>query len=218
MKNNICYFIHTCDEYAKFWDGWYDSFKKFWPKDLNWNIYFANETDDVYFTDDRIKQIKTFKTKKEYVKEERKFDTQGNPFPQYGTMKQFDYGWTDRLLYALDQIDEEYLLWVQEDMWLKTNVDSNLFENAYRFVERNDFNILRMHRINSMSSPYPDHYTETDLFINDYRIIKINKNAGYLMSHQPSIWKKSFLKEVQIPGESFRDNEFEGTEIGRAHV
>ena len=212
MKNNICYFIHTCDEYAKFWSGWFDSFQKFWPKDLNWNVYFVNETDDVHFTDSRIKQIKTFKTKKEYVKEEREFDTQGNPFPQYGMMKQFDYGWTDRLLYALDQIDEEYLLWVQEDMWLKTDVNANLFENAYRFVERNDFNVLRIHRINSMASPYSEFYNKTDLFINDYSIIKINNNAGYLMSHQPSIWKKSFLKEVQIPGESFRDNEFEGTE------
>tara|TARA_R100000152_G_C6781847_1_gene217332 strand:+ start:3823 stop:8139 length:4317 start_codon:yes stop_codon:yes gene_type:complete len=212
VKNNICYFVHTCDDYSKFWDGWFDSFQKFWPKDLDWNVYFVNETDEISFSDDRIKQLKTFKTKKEYIKEERQFDTQGNPFPGYGGMKQFDYGWTDRLLNALDQIEEEYLLWVQEDMWLKTNVDSNLFENAYRFVERNDFNVLRMHRINSMSSPYPDHYTETDLFINDYRLIKINKNAGYLMSHQPSIWKKSFLKEIQIPGESFRDNEFEGTE------
>ena len=52
MKNNICYFIHTCDDYEKFWSGWFDSFQKFWPKDLNWNVYFVNETDDVHFTDD----------------------------------------------------------------------------------------------------------------------------------------------------------------------
>ena len=112
--SNICYFVHTCDDYQQFWNGWHVSFQKFWPKELDWNVYFVNEEIDCPYDD--VTQIKTFKSKKEWIEETREVDSQGNPLPTKGSMKQFDHGWSDRLIMALDNIDEEYLLYVQEDM------------------------------------------------------------------------------------------------------
>ena len=212
MNDNICYFIHTCDDYEKFWNGWHESYRKFWPKDLDWKVYFVNEEKDIYFNDDFV-HVKTFKSKKEWVTETREVDSKGEKLLTTGSMKQVDYGWSDRLIMGLENIKEDYLLFAQEDMWLKHKVDSNLFQDAFRFVERNDINVLRIHRFNRIAH-YGDgkNYLKTDFFIGDNRVLKVDKKAGYLMNHQPAIWKKSFLQEVLIKGESFRDNEFEGTE------
>ena len=207
--SNICYFVHTCDDYQQFWNGWHVSYEKFWPKELDWNVYFVNEEIDCPYND--VTQIKTFKSKKEWIEETREVDSQGNPLPTKGSMKQFDHGWSDRLIMALDNIEEEYLLYVQEDMWLKHLVDHDLFHNAFRFAERTDINVLRLTRLNILSSD-KTFLHKTNYFVNDHRLLKIDKKAGYLMNHQPAIWKKSFLQEVLIYGESFRDNEFEGTE------
>ena len=207
--SNICYFIHTCDEYQTFWNGWHVSYEKFWPKTLDWNVYFVNEELECPYND--VTQLKTFTSKKEWITETREVDSHGNPLPTKGLKKQFDHGWSDRLITALENIEEEYLLYIQEDMWLKHEVDPGLFQNAYRFVERSGINILRVHRLNTLSSN-KDFLHKTDYFVNDHRLLKIDKKAGYLMNHQPAIWKKSFLQEVLVYGESFRDNEFEGTE------
>ena len=218
MRNNICYFIHTCDDYEKFWNGWHTSYEKFWPKDLDWNVYFVNEELDAFTEDDRIKQIKTFKSKKEWVTETREVDSKGNKLSTTGHGKQVDHGWSDRLIMGLDAIPEDYLLFVQEDMWLKHKVDSSIFHNAYKFVERNDVNLLRMFRINRMAHwGDKDSFHKTDYYVNDNRILYLDKTAGYLMNHQPTIWKKSFLQELLVKGESFRDNEFEGTERIRSY-
>ena len=207
--SNICYFVHTCDDYQQFWNGWHVSFEKFWSKNLDWNVYFVNEEVECPYDD--VLQLKTFKSKKEWIKETREVDSDGNKLPTTGALKQFDHGWSDRLIMALDNIDEEYLLYVQEDMWLKHKIDDDLFQNAFRFVERNDINVLRLHRLNILSSNR-DYLHKTNYIVNDHRLLKIDKTAGYLMNHQPAIWKKSFLQEVLVYGESFRDNEFEGTE------
>ena len=47
VNDNICYFIHTCDDYEQFWNGWHESYRKFWPKDLDWKVYFVNEEKDI---------------------------------------------------------------------------------------------------------------------------------------------------------------------------
>jgi hypothetical protein len=38
-----------------------------------------------------------------------------------------------------------------------------------------------------------------------------HENSKYLVSHQPSIWKKSFLLDCLKPGENPWQNEYEGT-------
>ena len=104
--SNICYFIHTCDEYQTFWNGWHVSYEKFWPKTLDWNVYFVNEELECPYND--VTQLKTFTSKKEWITETREVDSHGNPLPTKGLKKQFDHGWSDRLITALENIEEEY--------------------------------------------------------------------------------------------------------------
>jgi len=49
--------VHTMDKYEFCWNGWYETFKKYWDFNLNIDIYFANEVKDINFPG--IKQLKT---------------------------------------------------------------------------------------------------------------------------------------------------------------
>ena len=63
-KDKVSVLVQTCDSYSHFWEGWYVMFNRFWAWDLDQQIYFCNEEVDFPYKDDRIKQIKTGKSKK----------------------------------------------------------------------------------------------------------------------------------------------------------
>jgi hypothetical protein len=204
LKDNISIIIHTCDEYSHFWDGWYTMFDHFGFFDLGWPIYFCNEEIELPFHDHRILQIKTGKSKKYMGTEERDW------LPTYGGPKQIDEGWSDRLITSLNSVQTKYVLYMQEDQWPFKQIDANLFNKLLNFTRFNDVNGLRLHRLTS--SYVLDEYEQTNHFIQNKRVLKVKREGGFLLCHQPTIWNREFLLNVSIPGEGFRDNEYAGTE------
>jgi len=114
--------------------------------------------------------------------------------------------WTNRLSNLLDQIDEEYVLYFQEDMWLSKAVDEEVFTKLFDLVLTNKWPLVKLN-----SSPVFK-TSSTDLFIKGFNVSLLNnKESDFLMSHQVSLWNKAFLKQQLVPNEHPWRNERKGT-------
>ena len=205
MKPKVSVLVQTCDNYSHFWEGWYVMFNRFWDFDLDWQIYFCNEELDFPYKDDRIIQLKTGKSKQYWGVEEREWIKDW-----YGKPKQIDEGWSDRLIYMLENVDTDYIFYMQEDQWPKFKVDKELFSDLASFCYSYDVGALKMHRVIRLDNVVPKN--ETDIYIRDKRLIQWGPENDWLVSHQPTLWKRELLLDLQIKGEGFRDNEYAGTD------
>lgn len=106
--------------------------------------------------------------------------------------------WSDRLRSLLEQIPTDYVLYIQEDMW-PTKPPPNLSE-LIDIVIKNDLYRLQISPIVQFYSLFGD---KIPLFF--------HYKSKYLVSHQPSIWKKDFLLRCLKHNEDPWKNEYEGT-------
>ncbi|WP_448702290.1 hypothetical protein ACFGVR_08105 [Mucilaginibacter sp. AW1-3] len=114
--------------------------------------------------------------------------------------------WSDRLLNGLNQIPEEYIIYFQEDMWLSRPVSAETVNKIIAFALEKDINLFKL----SSNSIY--NTTSTGNYIDGLSVSVLNNKASkYLMSHQVSIWKKSFLADQLTYKEHPWRNEREGT-------
>lgn len=114
--------------------------------------------------------------------------------------------WADRLATLLRSIDEEYVLYFQEDMWLSKPVDKSFFNQLFDFADQNACKQIKLHS--------SDVYTtkQTENFIDGFNITEIdNKASHFLMSHQVTLWKKDFLLAQLYKKEHPWRNERKGT-------
>lgn len=106
--------------------------------------------------------------------------------------------WSDRLKRLLLKIPSDYIFYMQEDHWPmvkppKLNELCNIIEEK---------GLLRL-QISPVTRFYKLSGAEKVLFF--------EPNSKYLVSHQPSIWKKSFLLDCLKTGETPWENEYKGT-------
>jgi uncharacterized protein (DUF3820 family) len=106
--------------------------------------------------------------------------------------------WSDRLRRLLLKIPSDYVLYMQEDHW-PTQSPPNLAELMQTVTENGLFRL----QISPNATFYTTFSEENTLFF--------DVNSKYLVSHQPSIWKKSFLLDCLKPGETPWINEYKGT-------
>lgn len=106
--------------------------------------------------------------------------------------------WSDRLSRLLDDIPTDYVIYIQEDHYpISLPPD---FSDLMEIMKKNDLFRLQI----SPVVPFYKLFSEGDLLFFD-------EKSKYLVSHQPSIWKKSFLLDCLKPGETPWVNEYEGT-------
>lgn len=108
--------------------------------------------------------------------------------------------WSDRLKRLLHQIPTDYVMYAQEDHWPKSWRDFPDLDKMMEIVTENDLFRLQL-------SPIVHFYKLTQAG----NIHFFNPDSKYLVSHQPSIWKKSFLLSCLKSGETPWVNEYEGT-------
>ena len=114
--------------------------------------------------------------------------------------------WSDRLLRGLQQIPQSHIIYMQEDMWLNKPVDFDTLEKIVQYVSNCQVNLLKL-------SSNPVYCTKSLQYnINGLVLAMLdNDRSRYLMSHQISVWKKSFLcDQLQYKEHPWR-NEREGT-------
>jgi hypothetical protein len=114
--------------------------------------------------------------------------------------------WADRLTTLLNSLEEEYILYLQEDMWLSKPVNSDFFKQLFDYAKQHDCKQIKLHS----ASVYKT--LVTDQFMEGFNIATIdNKASDFLMSHQVTLWKKDFLLAQLYKKEHPWRNERKGT-------
>lgn len=117
---------------------------------------------------------------------------------QFSTLLSGEGEWSDRLTKLLVQIPTEYVFYAQEDHWLTKNPPN--FAELVDFMDKKQ--VLRL-----QISPVNHFYT----LQKGENIRFFTPNSKYLVSHQPSIWRKDFLLSCLKQGETPWINEYKGT-------
>jgi len=116
--------------------------------------------------------------------------------------------WSDALIKYLNMIDDEFLIIMLEDYWLCRPVNGEAVSRAI-WMMNNTQNVARMclttDRLYSRKIKDFASVDWLDVFESD-------KTDDYNMSFQTSIWRRSALLELLVPGETPWEAETNGTE------
>jgi hypothetical protein len=99
--------------------------------------------------------------------------------------------WSDRLRNLLTHhISEEYVLYMQEDMWFTKPVDPNFINSMFQLAASHNWPLIKLHSSNV-------YYTrQTSIYLQGFNVTLLDNNhSEYLMSHQISLWRRDFLIE-----------------------
>jgi hypothetical protein len=107
--------------------------------------------------------------------------------------------WSDRLRQLLLEIPTDYVFYCQEDHY-PTGLPP-IFSDLMDIMTEKDLLRLQISPI----VPFYKLFSEENTLFFDVK-------SKYLVSHQPSIWKKSFLLDCLKPGETPWVNEYKGTQ------
>ena len=100
-SNAVALLVHACDRYEILYKGFEIFFHRYWDHRITTSNYFATEEKDT--------------------------EPEG-----FIALKSGKGEWSDRLIKLLkDQIVEDYVIYMQEDMWLSKPVDYLFFENLF---------------------------------------------------------------------------------------
>jgi hypothetical protein len=168
--------VHTCDRYRFLYPGFSYFFNLNWDFDANCRYYF--------------------------VTEEVKVD-----LPHFKNIHSGRGEWSDRLRYLLEEvITEKYVLYFQEDMWLKKPVSSSFINELITLAQQFNWKQVKL----GSADIYKTH--PTPYYIEGFNVTVLNNTeSDYLMSHQVTLWDKEFLIQQLYKGEHPWRNERRGT-------
>jgi len=66
-------------------------------------------------------------------------------FSTYENLKSGKGEWSNRLKRVLDQIDEEYIIFFQEDMWMSGKVKDGVLELVLDHMKSHELDLLKLH-------------------------------------------------------------------------
>lgn len=190
---DISLLIHTCDNYSRFWHGMLFSL------DFNWDfnkipVFWASEEISIhnyefncrnlpYKPNDKITQILTGKTDKN--------------------------GFSTRMLNSLKQIDTEWVIYMQEDMWLLSKIDYEVITKLLLFAQISKADSIKIHT----KLGYYDSYKleNTNITIDNIKLQKYSEGDNFLHSHNATIWNKQYLIDNILEDEDPWTNEIQGS-------
>lgn len=100
--------------------------------------------------------------------------------------------WTARMLSALSQLDSPYILYFQEDYWIREKVESARIAEYVGHMETHALNYIRL-----VAKPPPD-----EPFPHDSRLGVVADDAPYRASVQNSLWRREVFRNLLCPGET----------------
>lgn len=164
--------VNTTDSFEDCWFPFFTLFKNYWS-DYKGRIYLNTETKEYSHTGLDIIPIKNNQK-----------------------------SWSDCLIFALQQIKEEYVLYLQDDYFIKDLVKNKLVDKYLILMIENNIDCLHL---TDQHGPGPFHTCG----ISD--LLEVDKKAKYRISCQAGLWKKSALLEYLLKGESGWNFEIYGT-------
>lgn len=91
--------------------------------------------------------------------------------------------WFDRNIRALEEVKEEYILFMLEDYFISKNINNNEFYKIVQFMQ-------------SHNSFYYQLSFNGEISRKDSKIIQVNSHIKYPISLQPAIWNKEYLLKI----------------------
>jgi len=147
--------VMSCDKYSDLWEPFVKCFEHYWP-DCPAPVYLVTETQECK-----------------------------NKFFTKTIMCGSDTEWTDRLDYALTQIETDFLIMLCDDYLLCDRVDNNVIQALLDIAKRYDAGNLRM-----VPSPPPTKIISQKDGIGEYA-----KSTQYRIATQAGIWRKDYLMQ-----------------------
>jgi hypothetical protein len=108
--------------------------------------------------------------------------------------------YSDCLKYALDNIKTPYVLWLQDDYFLRKMIFEEKFIEYMNFIENNNVDRFCFNRYKPHCNYYTLERTNTPFY-------KMNQYSNYTISMQSSIWNVNFFKSCLI--ENGKENPWE---------
>jgi hypothetical protein len=159
--NSFSIFVNTTDNFEDCWMPFFTLFQKYWH-DYEGVIYLNTEKKNFSFPGLNIRCVKNGLT---------------------------NSMWSDCLIYGLNKIDNDYLLYMQDDYFIKSDVKSGIIYDLFKLVYQNKIDCLHL---TDQSSPGPFNKNTSD-----NRLWEILPGAKYRISTQAAFWnKKSFVNFV----------------------
>lgn len=98
--------------------------------------------------------------------------------------------WTEMLRHAIEKVEKDYIFLLLDDYLLTENISNEEINLHLNFLAEYDANKIMIDR-HSIFYRY-----ECLTTYHNRTCLKFDINSSYLLSTQPSIWKKSFLQSV----------------------
>jgi len=173
---NIALLVHACDRYEFLFEGFKIFFDQNIKNDIEANFYFATE----------CKQVS---------------------LANFANVLSGEGEWSDRLSKILrEEIREEYVMYMQEDMWLSKPLNSKLLNSIFEFAIDKKADCIKLHS-SEVYTTIP-----TNIYFEGLNLSTLNnQQSKYLMSHQITIWKKTFLLQQLRANENPWRNERRAT-------
>ena len=175
--NDLTILVNTSDNFEDCWDPFFTLFEKFWPN-CNYPIILNTENKDYKFGNINIICAKV------NVNKGRKLT------------------WSECLRDCLSKINTKYILYLQEDYFLDSEVNFTAFESLMHCMRSGDADVIRIMECEG-SGPWQP--TKNPL------LWEVNQKAKYRISLQASIWKKTVLNSYIRKHESPWQLEFFGS-------
>lgn len=155
--------VNTCDKFEDCWDPFFKLFAKYWPNNVG-TIYLNTEYKDYSYPGLNIVCVK---------------GCSRNGFPRDKRAT-----WSQCLKWALDIIETDVVLYLQEDYFLNAQVDNEAFIYYLNLISQTDSMHCLHISIGAGGSDGPSRYNNIDIMKRHYR---------YRVGCQAALWKKSIL-------------------------
>lgn len=158
--------INTCDKFEDCWNPFFKLWSLYW-KNCNGKIYLNTEYKDYSYPRINIVPVKGCAT-------------HNIPKGQRAT-------WSQCLKWALEMMDTDIVLYMQEDYFLKDTVKNEIVEQYVKLMEENSdiqcIHLTDQAVLADQATPYP-------------HLNKVNPIQRYRVSCQAALWRKQELLDI----------------------
>jgi hypothetical protein len=162
MKSNYSILVNTCDKFEDCWEPFFKLFSIYW-KDCNAQIFLNTEYKNYSYENLKIHSLKVCEQNKDAHK----------------------ITWSECLIRALNTIDSDVVLYLQEDYFLKSEVNNACVEKYVQLMTENkDIDCIHLTDQAVIASSTSDKYQG---------LYNVELKQRYKISCQAALWRKDTL-------------------------
>lgn len=166
MSTKFSIFLSTCDAYNDCWEPFFFLFKKFWP-DFEGTVYMVTDNLTYQYEGVNIKclNINTLK----------------------GVDPSINISWGKRMKWAMDMIEDDIFIFMQEDFFIKGKVQNQIINDfAQLMIDHQDIMCLHLTRPNIKDASKSEFE----------HLYNMKVKQRYRADCQPALWRKEELYNV----------------------